>query len=247
MHAAHPDNLVCTYCQSTPAEELDHTMPRSWFPDGTSPAEVQRVTVPSCKRCGAALKKAEEQVALALMMAKGFDRDHPAAVGVFQRVRKTWNAAAAKTPRERQHRAKRMMSVIARVQAVVVPPEVAVGSVLVKARTPAGLFVDAALAVKFRRTDFDSVAEKFVRGLHYHGTKTTMPAGTKFTAFEPDEESTTQAAQLPGGMVSDGLFYGHIESEDGDGRAIWFFLLWGQVKIGVLVEPPTAPLSGAAR
>jgi hypothetical protein len=41
--------------------------------------------------------------------------------------------------------------------------------------------------------------------------------------------------------VSCGLLYKYIESEDGDGRAIWFFLLWGQVKMGVLAEPLGTP------
>ena len=100
---AAPKKPGCIYCQSAPAEEFDHTFPQSWEPDGTNP-DVQRVTVPSCKACGAKLKKAEEQAALMWMMARGFDRDHPAVAGVYERVRKTWNAAEAKTSRERKHR-----------------------------------------------------------------------------------------------------------------------------------------------
>jgi hypothetical protein len=61
--------------------EQDHTLPRTWYPDGTS----QRLTVPSRRACGAKLKKAEEQMALALMMARGFDQVHEAVVGVYQR------------------------------------------------------------------------------------------------------------------------------------------------------------------
>jgi hypothetical protein len=226
------------YCQSAPAEEGDHTLPQSWYPDGTDP-KLQRLTVPSCRRCGAKLKKAEEQVAFMLMMARGFDHDHPAAAGVYERVRKTWNAAAAKTPRERKHRAQKLRSVMTRVRPVVVPPEQAIGAPVIKTRTPAGLWVDAAVAIKFRRSDLDAVAEKFVRGLHYDRTKVLLPIGTKFTSFEPPEEIMQQvAAQLRGGALSDGLLYRYIESENGDGRALWFFLLWGQVKIGVQVEPP---------
>jgi len=40
---------VCIYCQSAPAEEWDHTLPRSWYPDGTDP-KLQRLTVPSCSK-----------------------------------------------------------------------------------------------------------------------------------------------------------------------------------------------------
>jgi len=236
--AAVPTQPVCIYCQVAPAEEGDHTLPRGWYPDGTDP-KLQRLTVPSCKACGARLKKAEEQAAFALAMA--IDRDHPAAAGVYERVRKTWNAAEAKTPRERRHRARKIQSVMTRVQAVVVPPDKALGAPIIKARTAAGLWVDAAIGIKFRRMDLDTVAEKFVRGLHYDRTKALLPVGTAFTSFEPPEETMQQAAQLPGGELSIGLLYRYSESEDGTGRAIWFFLLWGQVKIGVFVEPPGTP------
>jgi hypothetical protein len=132
-----------------------------------------------------------------------------------------------------------------RVQPVLVPPDQGLGAPSITARTPAGLVVDAAVALKFRRSDLDAVAGQFVRGLHYHGTGGSMlPPATKFTCFEPPEEVMEQAAQLAGGELSCGLLYKYIESEDGDGRAIWFFLLWGQVKMGVLVEPlGTAPPS----
>jgi hypothetical protein len=234
---------ICIYCQSAPAEEQDHTLPQSWYPDGTDP-KLQRLTVPACKKCGAELKKAEQQMAFALMMAKGFDRDHPAAAGVYERVRKTWDAVAAKTPRERHHRAQHLYSVLTRVQPVVVPPEQAIGAPRIKFRTPAGLVIDAVVGLKFRRSDFDAVAGKFVRGLHYHRTKTLLPVGTKFTSFEPPDEVMRQSGQqLPGGELSRGLSYRYSESEDGDGRAIWFFYLWEQVQMGVLVEPPgTAPI-----
>jgi predicted transcriptional regulator len=96
--------------------------------------------------------------------------------------------------------------------------------------------VDAAVAIKFRRADLDAGAGKFVRGLHYQRTGKMLPASTKVTSFEPPEEVMKQAAQLPGGDLSDGLLYRYVAEQDG--RAFWFFLLWGQVKIGVLVEPP---------
>jgi hypothetical protein len=81
------------HCLAAPAEEKDHVLPRGWYPDGT-PATIQRLTVPSCKACGAKLKKAEEQTALALMCARGFDKDHVAALGVYDRVRATWDMTA---------------------------------------------------------------------------------------------------------------------------------------------------------
>jgi hypothetical protein len=44
--------------------------------------------------------------------------------------------------------------------------------------------------------------------------------------------------QLPGGVLTRGLAYRYIEAENEDGRAIWFFYIWEQVQMAVLVEPP---------
>lgn len=52
-------SLLRIHCLAAPGEEQDHVLPRSWYPDGTDP-KVQRLTVPSCKACGAKLKIAEE-------------------------------------------------------------------------------------------------------------------------------------------------------------------------------------------
>jgi len=88
---------------------------------------------------------------------------------------------------------------------MMVPPEQSVGAARIKARTSTGLVVDAAVAFRFRREDFDAVAGKFVRGLHYHRTGTPLPVTSKVIAFDPPPEVMKEAAQLPGGSLSDGL------------------------------------------
>ena len=57
---------------------------------------------------------------------------------------------------------------LTRVQQVVVPPDKAIGAATMKARTPAGLWIDVPVGLKFRRLDLDIVGEKFVRGLYHH-------------------------------------------------------------------------------
>src|SRR2546428_553012 len=83
--------------------------------------------------------------------------------------------------------------------------------------TAPGIWVNAAISMKFRRTDLDTVGEKFVRGLHYERTGKLLPVGTKFEAVEPPDEVMRQAGQgLPGGDLTRGLAYRYSESEDGD-------------------------------
>ncbi len=230
---------LCVHCLAAPAEEKDHVLPRSWYPDGTPPT-IQRLTAPSCKACGARLKKAEEQTALALMCARGFDKDHVAALGVYDRVRATWDVKAPGSARGLKYRRDRIYSIMSRVRPVVAPPAEMVGAARIPARTAAGVWVEAAVALKFRREDFDAVIGKFVRGLHYHRTGTPLPADAKITAFDPPPEVMREVAQLPDrGSLSEGLLYRFYQDEH-PGRAWWFFLLWGQVNMAAVVEMPGA-------
>lgn len=227
---------LCIHCLAAPAGEKDHVLPRSWYPDGTPPT-VQRLTVPSCQACGARLKKAEEQMALALTFARGFDKDHDAALGVHDRVRATWDVTAAgASARGRKYRRDRAHSIMSRVRPVVAAPAEMVGAARIPARTAAGVWVEAAVALKFRREDFDAVIGKFVRGLHYHRTGTPLSADAKITAFDPSPEMMRVVAQLPDqGALSEGLLWRFYQDEQ-PGRSWWFFLLWGQVSMAALVE-----------
>jgi len=230
---------ICIHCLAAPAEEKDHVLPRSWYPDGT-PLTVQRPTVPSCKACGARLKKAEEQTALALMCARGFDKDHVAAVGVYDRVRSTWDVNAPGSARAFKYRRDRIYSIMSRVRPIVASPSEAVGAARIQARTAAGVWVEAAVALKFRREDFDAVIGKFVRGLHYHRTGTPLHGDAKVIAFDPPQEAMQAASELPDrGSLSEGLHWRFYQDEH-PGRSWWFFLLWGQVNMAAVVETPGA-------
>jgi hypothetical protein len=132
---------LCIHCLAAPAEEKDHVLPRSWYPDGTPPT-IQRLTVPSCKPCGARLKKAEEQTALGLMCARGFDKDHIAALGVYDRVRATWDVKAPGSGPALKYRRDRIYSIMSRVRPVIASPAEMVGAARIPARTAAGVWVD---------------------------------------------------------------------------------------------------------
>jgi hypothetical protein len=225
---------LCIHCLVAPAEERDHVLPKAWHPDGTDPG-LQRLRVPSCRACGARLKKAEEQMALALTSARGFDRNHPAAAGIWDRVRLTWDPAAADSPREFKHRRDRIYSIMTRVQPIIASPPETAGAARIQARTPTGLWVKAVVALRFRWGDFESVIAKFVRGLHYDRIGTPLPMAARITTFDPSSEMMKEAANLPGGSLSDGLLYRFYEEKEA-GRSWWFFVLWGQVNLAAMVE-----------
>ena len=195
---------LCIHCLAAPAEEKDHVLPRSWYPDETSPT-VQRLTVPSCKACGARLKK-----------GRGTDGSRSDALGgsitttsplraCTSACDRTWDVNAPGSPRAFKYRRDRIYSVMSRARSIVVSPSEAVGAARVQARTAPGVWGEAAVALKFRREDIHALIGKFVRGLHYHRTGTSLPADARITAFDPPPEAMQEAAQLPDrGSLSEG-------------------------------------------
>ena len=147
-------------------------------------------------------------MALALVCGRGFDRDHEAATGIFDRVRSTWNAVADVNSPQFEHRRARLYSLMSRVQPIVAAPHEAVGAARIRARTPAGLWVDAAVAIRFRRSDVDTVIGKFVRGFHYYRNGEPLALEAKITCFDPPEETMREVGQLQDrGSLSKGLHY----------------------------------------
>ena len=134
---------------------------------------------------------------------------------------------AAKTPRERRHRAQRLYSVLGRARPVIVPPDQAVGAARATFRTSGkGYWSTAWSPLGSGARDFDAVVEKFVRGLHYHRAGTVLSATAKVIAFDPPKEAMEVAAGLEGGEQSAGLLYRffHAAAAAGGGaiaRAFW--------------------------
>ena len=78
---------LCVYCGAAEGREDEHVFPRGWYPD-TTPAAVQRLTVPACRPCNERFKKVEESVGHDLIMA--MDLDRPEAAGVYERISRAW-------------------------------------------------------------------------------------------------------------------------------------------------------------
>jgi hypothetical protein len=224
--------LPCTYCSDPIGNESEHVFPASWYPDSTPP-EVQRLTVPSCKPCNTRWKKVEEGVAQELLLVVDPTRSEIA--GAHERLSRAWLTQGAKNERDRKHRhgkAQKILKTMAWVPTVQGRPRVTV-------RMPSGIVVPRAPARSIENEPIRLLSEKFIRGLHYAETGARLE-GVGFQALllhgerqknpaESLQAVLTVLGQLPiDQSLGPGFWFRrHHESS----ISVWAFLIWGQVTI----------------
>src|SRR3546814_13047400 len=94
----------CVYCLRllTPAlRTQDHVIARSWFPLST-PQNVEKWKVPSCRPCNHKFGKVEEDILHRLAMS--LDRNDIAAAGIVETALRSIDPKQGKTTRDREHR-----------------------------------------------------------------------------------------------------------------------------------------------
>src|SRR5437868_14538801 len=83
----------CIHCRKVMAEKTkDHVFPSSWYPDST-PANVQRWTVPSCARCNKDFGAMEE--ILLVRFGLCVDPRKQAALGIDKKVKRAFGIGVA--------------------------------------------------------------------------------------------------------------------------------------------------------
>lgn len=94
--------VKCIHCVSAEGVEADHLIPKSWYPD-TTPADLNRPTVPSCKACNRKLGRIESE--LFSRFALTLDPDDPAAFGLADRAIRSVDPSVGRDIRDTRIRA----------------------------------------------------------------------------------------------------------------------------------------------
>ncbi|MBN1569637.1 MAG: hypothetical protein JXA73_17465 [Acidobacteria bacterium] len=90
----------CVHClRSSEVLEADHVFPNSWYPDST-PATIQRWTVPSCPECNRKLGQLEKDLLIRLMLC--VDPKLEAASGLHTKVFRSLGIDADDLPKREQ-------------------------------------------------------------------------------------------------------------------------------------------------
>src|SRR3954467_8816744 len=152
-------NKVCIYCQQRPGTTKEHVFPFAWYPT-TTPAKVQRRTVPCCPECNQRLHKAEDAIGLDLLFC--CNPLLPQIAGVHESITRAWSADHADAKGDRKHRVGRLLKIQRTMEWAPPYPGAPIAVVekngIYRAASPARKLDDAAL---------QTLTEKFVRGLHY--------------------------------------------------------------------------------
>jgi hypothetical protein len=233
---------TCAYCGSADGHEGEHVFPASWYPD-TTPADVQRLTVPSCTPCNKRWERVERELATDLLLV--VSPNVPEVAGVHERLSRAWQPTSDQRVEERRHRIGRAIKIFnSMVWAQPVP-----GGPQTTVRTRAGLIVRASPARRIENRPLRDIAEKFIRGLHFSETGQVLGSlGVTAILVERDEKImrlgeenfaaiVSALEQNPINTLGPGFWYRRYR---GDPVSAWAFRIWGQVNILAFANTATS-------
>ncbi len=130
---------ICVICGKRPMTGRDHLPPQSIFP---KPRPSDLITVPACDNCNNKRSGLDEEFKVAIGIQAGFGEDGERLF--LSQTTKT----ILHNRRLREELAKDMK--------------------VVELKTPAGLFVGTAQAVKLKSKSYNTIINRIIRGLHWY-------------------------------------------------------------------------------
>jgi hypothetical protein len=224
----------CTYCRAAPGAEGDHVFPAAWYPT-TTPPEVQRLKVPSCRACNQRWHQVEDKLAADLVMV--VDPTLPEMAGVAERYLRGLRPDVARDVSDARHRAAKALKSLHTMKWVPGVP----GKPLVPMRLLSGLLVRLSPARELNNVLLREFSEKLIRGLTYKETGELL-GPVRVDAVLWNEERETQMPEASLVLQSDpidsslgpGFWYRrHVEPK----ISAWAFRIWGQITIVAFCRP----------
>jgi hypothetical protein len=212
---------------------MDHVWPRRFYLK-TTPANLQRLTVPACKECGDRFKALEERVFE--LGALTLDDDDPKAPGLFSKLRESYTPRQGDSPEEAAFRRRTLEAVHGRVQHILAPDGAPGPRNWIQ--TSSGLFVPTVPAISVSKSVLFEFQEKLVRGIYFKGKNEPLSAATELFNFLPAELDQPEiiaalaASPLFTQLGPAGLVYKVWHTE----RSMTFvFQLWGRLETAALI------------
>ncbi|WP_148255409.1 HNH endonuclease [Aidingimonas lacisalsi] len=100
-----PGPGLCVHCVRKVAERnWDHVFPQSWYPD-TTPDNLEKWKIPSCKKCNGEYGRLEEE--LGTLLSACIDPTKAQASGIWEKTLRSLDPSQGKDEKDKRIRAKR--------------------------------------------------------------------------------------------------------------------------------------------
>ena len=229
----------CVHCLAElDSETKDHVFPTSWYPDST-PADVQRWTVPSCAVCNGALGKLEKELFVRLALC--VDPRKAEASGMSKKALRSLGIGVADDldEKEKKHREALLRKVFAEVKPLRDQKLPLLPGVGLHDGFPAG----DQLTIVFPTGPLEPVSQKIVRGCEFklNSEAYVEPPLTVKTYFIHDkgaEDLTAFLDKLPATRVGPGFLVarGQAPPEEGVHMVLYRIVIWGTWKIYASID-----------
>lgn len=165
------ESRVCVYClcPETPEAPLtvDHVIARSWYPEDMP--NVEKWKVPACVGCNNRFSPLESRALAGL--AWGLPPSNPALAPIIESVRRSIDPSLARSPEDRERRAKAFDALQKRI--VPVESKKAPG---VLPGFSKNFDAGSRTGVKVLQEELDLLIEKWIRGVHFRETGNVIPS-----------------------------------------------------------------------
>jgi len=228
----------CVHCGEGLAEETrDHVFPASWYPL-TTPSEVERWTVPSCRKCNCTLGKKEKELFIRLAMC--VDPRKAEAAGLSAKAMRSMGIGAeGLSVKERWHRRALKLKVMASMWRYEPGTPTFPGFGLHR-----GFPTDEQIAINIPSNLLQEVAKKIVRGCEYRLASRVIeePYVVKvyFVHSENVPELVVRAFQTAGAQTTQlgpGFRVTRVTAHDEPNSAIYKIIIWKTLVIYASILP----------
>ena len=220
----------CVHCLKEVEERnSDHVFPESWYPDSTPP-DLEKWQIPSCIPCNSDYGKLEQDFLIKVGLC--LDPYDAASASIVQKALRSLKPAAARNPRDAQHRLGRRKQILAQaLQGHQIPDHgVFPGLGDRWPEKPGGR-----TAVLVPKKSFEQITEKIVRGIFFveDGIFIEPPYAIEFFAF-PEEGNTywTDALDRWGKVYArePGVIVRRAVAHDDGMSSLFEIIFWKQFK-----------------
>jgi hypothetical protein len=152
----------CVHCLKEVEERnFDHVFPESWYPDST-PADVEKWQIPSCISCNSEYGKLEQDFLIKVGLC--LDPHDPASASIVQKALRSVKPAAARNPRDAQHRLGKAQRILAQaLQGDQIPDHGVFPGLGERWADVTG----ERTAILIPKQTFERITEKIVRGIYF--------------------------------------------------------------------------------